>query len=281
MSLTEKNGKLFVEGGSSGVWGWHATELAIRCPQLFAYHHRIKPSPFDGGSRAPLLKGSLVHAGLAQHYAQMQARQLGEPSHLIATPTEGIEAEAEALGADAKQFVPMAKSCLLDYAAFWAAERVEVLHVEDIFKADIGSHAFTQRLDLIVREQTGKVVVIDHKTTGRFDSKTVTRYTLSGQFLGMGHFGRSVWGEEFGGVKVNAIELRQDGSFNFQRVSLDPAPAAQNGFPLTILHARERIAALDASGLDPWDWPKALSEQTCVTPYGLCDAFDLCRWGKP
>ena len=74
---------------------------------------------------------------------------------------------------------------------------------------------------------------------------------------------------------------RQDGSFNFQRVTLDPAPAAQRGFSLAVLHARQRVEQLDASGRDPWDWPKVMSEQACVTPYGLCDGFDLCRWGKP
>jgi hypothetical protein len=76
----------FIDAGSSGEWGWHATETAMRCPQLFAYHHRITPPPLAGGDRAPLLRGSLVHQGLAHHYARMQAAQEGKDPDIWATP---------------------------------------------------------------------------------------------------------------------------------------------------------------------------------------------------
>lgn len=276
-----------IDAGSSGEWGWHATELALRCPQLFAYHHRIPAAERGGesGDRAPLLKGSLVHQGLAHHYARVQSAQEGRDPEEWATPDVAIEACAEKLGKGALPYVALAQSVVRAYAAHHAAESLEVMHVEEVFAAEIGGYRFTQRFDLVARDASGRVVILDHKTTGRIDAKVPQRYVLSGQFLGMLNFGRSIWGDEFGGVRLNLIELGGDdgwrtGSPKFSRVPVDPAPHALRLFPITVKHARDRIHALDAAGTDPWEWPKALSEQTCITAYGKCDGYELCRWGK-
>lgn len=253
----------------------------MRCPQLFAYHHRIKGAHGDG-DRAPLLKGSLVHQGLAHHYARIQSAQEGYDPEEWATPDAAIEACAEKLGPGASKYIALAQSVVRSYAAHWALENLEILHVEEIFHSEIGGYKFTQRFDLVAREPSGKVVIFDHKTTGRIDASVPQRYVLSGQFLGMANFGRSIWGDDFGGVRLNLIEVPFDGkSFDFKRVAPDPAPNALRLFPITVKAARDRIAELDASGIDLWEWPKALSEQTCITAYGKCDAFELCRWGKP
>ena len=103
----------------------------------------------------------------------------------------------------------------------------------------------------------------------------------------MANFGQQVFGDEFGGVVINIIGcgpadgFSVPGSAKFERQEPPPAPNAQKLFTFSVLHARERIEALDASGLDPWKWPKVLSEQACVTAYGKCDGFELCRWGQP
>lgn len=269
----------FINAGSSGEWGWHATELAMRCPRLFAYNHRCKVESFREGDRPALLKGSLVHAGLAHHYKRIQAEQLGQNPDEWATPEAAIEHEAVALGQYAAQYVPLAKKAVAEYRLHWLHEKLDILHVEDVFTAEIGGFKFTQRFDLVVRDHTGKVVIVDHKTSGRISSNG-TRYTLSGQFLGMPSFGRNIWGDEFGGTRINFIELPQllAAPCKFTRIEPDPAPMALKGFSLTVLHARQRIEQLDASGIPPNEWPMALSEQTCITPYGLCDAFELCRW---
>lgn len=271
----------FIDAGSSGEWGWHATELALRCPQLFAYHHRI-PGVKGDGDRAPLLKGSLVHQGLAHHYARIQNAQQGRDPEEWATPSAAIEACAEKLGKEAFAYVALAQSVVRAYAAYHANENIEVMYVEEVFGAEIGGYKFTQRFDLVVRDASGRVVIIDHKTTGRIDAKVPQRYVLSGQFLGMANFGRSIWGDEFGGVRLNMIEIPFSGdNFKFSRIATDPAPNALKLFPITVKAARDRIAELDASGIDPWEWPKALSEQTCITAYGKCDGYELCRWGRP
>ena len=270
----------YLNAGSSGEWGWHATESALRCPQLFAYHHRIPGISF--GDRAPLLKGSLIHQGLAHYYARLQSAQAGRDPEEWATPERAIDTCAEELGTGSLQFVDLAKQVVREYAAQYATDTLTVLHVEEVFSANIGGRKFTQRLDLVARGSSGKVYIIDHKSTGRIAS-IGKRYTLSGQFIGMEMFGREVYGDEFGGVMANVIQLpaKHGDRCVIERMAAEPAPQAQRGFTLTVLHARERIEALDASGLDPWEWPKTLSEQVCISAYGACDGFDLCRWGKP
>lgn len=268
------SGKL-IDAGSSGEWGWHATELALRCPQLFAYTYRLKV--LGKTNSEPLLRGSLVHAGLAQHYRRMQESQAGGNADEWATPDEGIDACAGELGPAAAEYVAMSKHIVRSYIARYTTESVFPVAVEEVFSATIDGWKYTQRLDLVAREADGKVYIWDHKCVGRIDQKTVTRYTLSGQFLGMATFGRATYGDEFGGVKLNLILA--DGAI-FRRELVDPAPNALRTFPISVAHARRLVDDFDSAGTPFNEWPKALSEQTCVSTYGLCPAFELCRWGN-
>jgi hypothetical protein len=278
-----------LDAGSSGEWGWHATELALRCPQLFAYHHRINHSPIRK-DKAVLIRGSLVHQGLAHYYVRLRNEQQGLDPEEWAPFEEAIIECAGKLAREAGSREPFAHvESSIDvvdaYRARWAQERLQVEHVEEVFKADIAGYRYTQRLDLVARKADGKVYIFDHKTTGRIEPKTAERYTMSGQFLGMMMFGRQVYGADFGGVVLNVLGCGTPGTPNpkidFLREDLSPAPHAQRLFPLSVKHARDRIAELDAAKIDPWEWPKTMSEQTCITPYGRCDGYELCRWGKP
>lgn len=269
----------YIDAGSSGEWGWHATEVALRCPRLFAYSYRM-PHSTEADERAPLLKGSLVHQGLGHHYKRRQIVAEGGHADEWAHPDDAIEYLAAKLGRHAKQYVDGVQRTVAQYAAHYAHERLDVLYVEEVFTAEIGGYPFTQRFDLVVREPDGKVWIYDHKSTGRLGPAVAERYTLSGQFLGMASFGRALWGDEFGGVKLNLLQLADEKKMAaFSRQLPDPAPAALKQFPLTVLHARKRIAGLDQSGIEPKDWPMVLSEQVCLTSYGHCEFFDRCRFG--
>jgi hypothetical protein len=265
----------FVFAGSSGEWGWHATELALRCPQLFSYTYRLKV--LNNSTKEPLLRGSLVHAGLAQHYRRLQETQETGDASKWASWEDGIDHCAEELGPAAAQYVQKAKEILTGYLAHYWMEQISPLAVEQVFSAEIDGYQFTQRLDMVAREKDGKIYVWDHKCVGRIDQKTVTRYTLSGQFLGMARFGAASYGADFGGVKLNLLSA--DGQ-TFKRVMVEPAPHALRTFPISVAHARRLVDDLDKSNVPHDEWPKALSEQVCVSSYGVCDAFDLCRWGK-
>lgn len=291
----ETNLGVMIDAGSSGEWGWHATELAMKCPQAFAYAHRVKwaqgdvdaevselPSRPVTGDKAALYKGSLVHQGLAHYYARKRDEAQGISTRL-ATPSDAIEWCAEKLGPGARQYVDLAKAALRAYESFYLTERLTPMHIEEVFSAEVSGYRYTQRLDLVARDAAGRVVIVDHKTTGVINPMTEARYSLSGQFLGMATFGREVFGREFGGVVLNLIELNERGGvrgFDFRRVPVQPAPNALRLFPLTVKHARDRIAELDRAGVDPWEWPKVLSETVCVGPYGKCEWFECCRWGN-
>lgn len=258
-----------VFAGSSGVWGWHATETALRCPQLFAYDHLIR---LKFPSSKPLLLGSLVHAGLAQYYRRMQAEQEGTPIDEWAGVEDGLLETAKTLGGEAALYIDEAKATMMRYAANYAIERVWPVGVEEVYETVIDGRRYTQRLDLVVREADGKIYCWDHKNVGRIDAKVVTRYTLSGQFLGMARLMRERWGSDFGGVKLNLLSPDK-----FSRVVTNPAPHAMTQFETSVAHARNVLDTL--VDRDPWDFPKALSEQACVTSYGTCKAFEVCRWG--
>jgi len=164
----------------------------------------------------------------------------------------------------------------MGYLMHYTLEQVWPVAVEEVFSAEIDGYKFTQRLDLVARERDGKVYIWDHKCVGRIDQKTVTRYTLSGQFLGMARFGAATYGNDFGGVKLNLISADGQG---FKRVMVDPAPHALRTFPSSVRYARKVVDDLDAAQIPYDEWPKALSEQVCVSSYGVCPAFEKCRWG--
>lgn len=282
----------YLNAGSSGEWGWHATEVALRCPQLYAYHYRCGEGARLDGDRGALVRGSLVHQGLAHHYIRLQSAQMFQDPEEWMDPVSAIQRCAEELEARGEKsraghYVESATNIVLDYIDHYRSEFLEVLAVEEVFSAEIAGRKFTQRLDLVGRRSDGKVYVFDHKTTGFYSAKLPERYTLSGQFLGMASFGQQVYGADFGGVIINALACgaasssTARGATTFVRAPPNPAPNAQRLFTISVQHARERIEALDASGMDPWQWPKVLSEQVCVTAYGKCEAFDLCRWGRP
>jgi len=281
----------FLDAGSSGEWGWHATELALRCPQLYAYHYRCKGADLER-DRGALIRGSLVHQGLAHLYVRRQNEQMGLDPNEWLDPVTAIQRCAEELEAKGEKsqgghYIESATNIVLDYIEHYRNETLEVLNVEEVFTAEIAGRKFTQRLDLVGRRSDGKVYVFDHKTTGFYSAKIPERYTLSGQFLGMHSFGQRVFGPDFGGVVINVLACgaanapTARGSTTFARVPPNPAPNALRLFTISVQHARERIEELDRQGVDPWRWPKVFSEQVCVTAYGKCDGFDMCRWGEP
>lgn len=119
--------------------------------------------------------------------------------------------------------------------------------------------------------------VVTHNCA-KVEQKTVARYALSIQFASMVWLGLHRFGANFGGVKLNLIGVGREG-FHFYRPTLPPAPDAVRRFPMTLAFAERRIAAVEALQ-NPWDAERVYSEMVCVTPYGPCPAFELCRWGQ-
>lgn len=268
--------KILLDAGSSGEYGGHSAENALRCLRLYA----IKSvEGRDLSDRNALVRGAIGHVGLAHHYARRWAAENDEDVEAFYTPIEAMKLVAAQNGELGKHHLATNIALYQFYATSYRQEKLRVRHVEEILSMEIpkrdgsGFWPYTQRLDLAV-EEGRKIYIWDHKIVGRISNSTVARYTLSIQMVGYQHLGKKYFGKDFGGVKLNLLGMDR---MQFLRELVDPAPEAYRTFYGTICEARERIEKY--AKVPTRDWPKTMSEQTCMTPYGPCDAFRMCQWG--
>lgn len=276
--------------------GWHRLEAWLRCPQLFAYAYLIKP---EGGlgDRGPLVRGTIGHAGLAHHFARLRAKQRGDDPNAYHTIEDAMALVAAMHGELGEFFLPIALRAVMAYITQFVYEDFEVVAVEEAVRAYVKwpdalvkvqpsraneKFLITQRFDRVFKDKGKRVWIEDHKFVAKIQGKTVTRYILSGQFHLMQWFGRALYGDAFGGARINLLECQENPDVKPKSLQLpcEPAPNALGRFARNVCDAEEGIARLAAEGRDPWDYPAAMNEQVCLTPYGACPAFELCRWGK-
>ena len=279
--------------------GWHFHEAFLKCPQLWAYRYKIAKRStekiqdptlarvLDSSKREPLIKGSLVHIGLAHHYAhrmlrngdvlQFEDRSISNPDDLL-SPADAVTELAERNGSHWVQFESLTHTMLGVYMEHWGDDGgAKPVAVEKELVADVFGSTYSQRIDLAWEDRAGRTWIVDHKTASRVSAGSSKRYTLSGQFLGLQLFGQQIYGEQFGGVLINFLETKPP--FRCMRMRPDIAPWALRQFSDSIKWANERMAELEAADTDPWKYPKVMSETVCNTIYGPCDCYELCRWG--
>lgn len=264
-------GKILLNTGPSPR-GVHRLELALKCPQLYAYSHVLG---FDLGDRRALVRGSLGHVGLAHYYARLKAAQDGTDPEAFYEEHEAIDRAAPAFGGLGLEMQPIAHRAVDGYLANFAAERFRVLAVEHLVETRVMGHLLTARWDLVAEDAAGKIWIYDHKFVGRADSGTAKRYTTAIQFLAIQHMGREVYRERFGGVRINLVGCENQ---TFWRESPEAAPHLLTEFPQIIDDAEAVIERMKVR--DPWRYQKTASEQVCRGPYGVCDGRELCRWGS-
>lgn len=280
--------KILLNAGPSRA-GWHRLETFLVCPALFAYKYRQGGAGIDaatGRVHEPLVRGSIVHVGLAHLYARMRAAQRRQDPDVYYTPAEAMRRVAPTFGPMGAAMLPIAEMTFAGYVDRYAEDSMlwEIDKVEDVVEVDVrdgarGPHDFTQRWDLTAKDKgSGLYYIIDHKIVTAWKPQTLLRYNLSGQFLAAQFIGRMVYGAKFGGVIINFLQAAP--MERYKREPLDPAPDALRAIPRTICDAEEGIARLDASDRDLADWPRTFSEKVCMTAYGPCDAYDICRWGR-
>jgi hypothetical protein len=279
-------------------FGGHRYSSFFRCPSIYGYEYEgrylplyddkgnIVASPRPGGRNdaRPLVLGSLIHLGLAHHYAHLQARQhhresdYYEPCEAIDVHTENEMSEPGCTISTWAECSEIAKDVTRKYAAHYAFERVRVEYVEEVFQMAIGESRapLTFRVDLVVRDTGGKVWFVDHKTTGRLLSSHPRSYSMSNQFLSYTLAGQRVYGDQFGGCLLNMIQAGR-GETIFRRPDLLAAPGLLAAFPASVERAWKGIQEL--SSVPAGYWPVAPTEHTCWTRYGPCRHYDDCRLG--
>lgn len=266
----------------------HKIDKFIKCPQLYAYtaDELLARAPLGPRDDSPaLVKGSLGHVGLAHWYRRKQAVVQGEDPEQWWEPMRAIEERAAQEGGMWLGFIPIAQAAVSAYMRAMDGQNIAVVGVEDNLLREVTfkdrSWPLTRSADLIIR--VGDVYrIIDHKFVGRLNKRTIMRYALSGQFLDYAILGKAAWGDRFDGAWINFIEwpTNPQGTPKFQQVRAPAAPHAVEARKVQLGMAYAGRAELARRGTDPWDYPKRLHEQICNGPYGMCEAAELCRWGK-
>ena len=289
---------ILLNTGPSGPAGWSSSSELIRCPRRW----RLNTAGFVEGDRDALIKGTLVHVGLAHYYARKQADQegWGKPggppgANAYYEPAEAIAAIAQANGEAWIEHMSLAQRAVFDYTRRVGAEHV--VAVEHLVAAEIPrmlpdngeiSRALREkipeiiihrmRLDLILKTPGGRYLIRDHKSSSNPKAGT-TSFELSGQIIAMQWWGQRAYGDAFAGVEIGSINLTT-GKLSFEIPR--PAPHAVQHWPAT----RTWIEVQRAIGLEVFGeslaWPMALSDQgPCMDRYGPCGYRDSCRLGLP
>ncbi|HUI23285.1 MAG TPA: hypothetical protein VLY82_02715 [Nitrososphaerales archaeon] len=282
-----EQGKILIDTGPSPR-GFHRIEAYLRCPQLFAWgygsggdgpeakarHDRLFPP--DG----KLVRGAIGHVGLAHVYAGAQAIQEGEDPRAYHDPLTAMQLVAEQFGELGEEQLPVASRAVQGYVAHYQGEGIKILGVEQLEKTEFHGWPYTARVDLEYEDRTGKVWYVDHKFVAKIDKRTQSRYSLSGQVLGLGWIGARKWKERFAGVLLNFVGCVRPG---FLRAIPDPAPFMFQRYPEVVAEAGEGIRYLEGARESGQKMPvlASTSEFTCQTPYGPCPALRFCQWGPP
>ncbi len=272
--------KLLLYTGPSSR-GWHRLQLFLECPQRYAWTYEVPKgsgSSQESKEDAPqLVRGSLLHLGLAQHYSQMREYQQGRNPELYYDPDEAIRILADAKGGVWAEEAPNIIQCVDAYREFWATESFKILHVEELFEGTFEGYPLTGRLDLVIEDRAGKVWVIDHKGTGFLSDEQRQFYSMSGQMHAYRWLAGMKYGDRLAGVRLNLIQHTNE--YKFKRVDTEPAPHMLNAFPRVVKDTEEAIERLRASGRPYNEWPMSMTELTCFHRYGKCQFAERCKWG--
>lgn len=302
--------------------GSHMANNWLRCPQLGAFLHdeRLDGDPRVQAARRmrspPLIRGSLMHTGAAHFYRRLLAAQRQEPVVAFHPPEAAIRHAAWIIDNEddtvdpaeerlwAADYADEAVAAIEAYSArSLAYDRYRVLAVE--IPAQLATPAggwtvdpavteyiTTARIDLVVWEPDGLVYFDDHKTRGRVDPRQERGYHRSLQFQLLWLIGQDIYGEHFGGVRINYFTLKHadkerkrgaagDFKFSFER-ALTPYLAYRQACFGDSVRWREYTEAMlrNVPGLDPWRYPKVNEGNGCCEHrYGPCPAADLCDRG--
>lgn len=273
--------KILINTGPSPR-GWHRLEAFLRCPQLYAWGYGQGGSNPERAARfaltPPLVRGSLGHAGLAHTYARLYAAQWNADPDKYYKPLEAMDRVAAEFGDLGREMLPIASAAVRRYVERFGHERWEIVGVEKLEETEFLGYRYTARVDLEYRDRSGKIWFMDHKFVGKIEAKVQRRYAMSGQVLGLWHLGARKHGTAFGGVQMNLVGCNDD---SFLRFVPEPAPFMLQKFPSVVAAAEVGIELLETEINDGTPIPASPSEFTCMTSYGECPAFELCRWGAP
>jgi hypothetical protein len=290
-------------------FGGHRYDLFDLCPRRYGHEHPDFPLPLRNESGAlvspphdpdapepksawELIRGTMIHTGIAHHYARKRAKQTGDEATY-----ERLYAPVASLAALHAQERPRAhpedwglwddalrlgERVVKEYCKRYAFESSTVEVVEEVFVLELGENKapYTFRLDLGLRDSSKKVWMVDHKTTTRLRRDHGWQYNISMQFQAYAVGGRAVYGSEYGGVVANMIECPEPDDMGtrpvFERPNMPNVSGFLAGFASRISEIYGRMKALHAAGIPPQKWPKKPSYRSCRAYGRLCPHYEKC-----
>lgn len=268
IDLIFENAGLSKLGGASGELGWSSMSTFQRCPYLWKRRYLAAAPIGSGPGPASREVGSILHVFLALYYSQLidSTYPLSPETckeQLVAamvTPDHIFEAwrvfEAYRVYYMHDDFVPL------------AAE----FHLVDPVTKRSCRYDLIARLDRPMPGLLPGTYIMDHKSTSRFDSSTLTQWRNDGELIGQWELYEKLKLEKrFGplqGLCANLIGKQKDPKF--ERSWIRPSDA--------LLRDHKKSTAIWSARLDLAkacnDFPRARAN--CVTRFGLCDQFDHC-----
>jgi len=135
----------------------------------------------------------------------------------------------------------------------------------------------TRRVDAVI-EEGDRRVIWDHKFQGWVSGK-VRAYSIDGGFGLFRHMGKQVFGEKFGGVRLNLIQTTDP--YKLSRPKVPQSPHRDRHLAHLLWEEEHQIARKDLDQPNYWEWPKSMHEAgPCQGQYGTCAGLDLCLYGE-
>lgn len=164
--------------GGQSEDGWSKNSDFLRCKYRYFLRYEAGLPPREGSKDPNLEVGSLVHVGLAVHYASQLPE--GAPGYHPAWPSpldfiDQVEASGVELG-----HVVKARQLLYAYWEHYNPDPIEPLAIE--VQAGVpGVH--TSRFDMVARRTDG-IWITEHKSSYRETEETIEGWYLDGEIVG-------------------------------------------------------------------------------------------------
>jgi len=238
--------------------------------------------------RPPLAQGELLHIGMAHFYAGVAIDRRGqvwvgarkyEDKAGFYTWEEAIPILAEKY--DISEHVPLVMAFMYEYVQKPSYLLNDVIALEYELQTHLprlpaDRDLYTQRADLICKDDQGRYYIVDHKKVHSVTSRTFDQFTLDGQFLGYAALGRKLWGHDFRGVFLHRCHLESKVA---DCRPINSAPEAVTGHFSNLVAWERVLIQLEQEQADPFDYPASTSEHVCHGKYGPCDHINKCRYG--
>lgn len=231
----------------------------------FAHELHLRPVI----SKQATAVGTLVHAGLAYHYAKALSPR---PDWYVYD--NGVQA-IRVLGADRPDFAELAERIFAAYLNHYDGRCTwRPVLVEHQFVVDFDGMPYSARIDLLVQDGPD-LVLVDHKSTGRISAGMGAGYEADLQML-TGLAQARAAGYDVKRVVINALS-REMPFPRFERFTVPILPTAYARLAKDVAYHLRQLRRVREEFPDPRDRPR--NGSACVGKYGKCDFFDVCQRG--